>query len=222
MNLVFAMSAWMFVCALIGTVYGALRFLTKRSALYLQMIACGVGCQMFARLFNVVYIALYGELRREFNIGMLGIVGSLLFILSANYGQMDSLVDDGDASLRPTRRRALIAPMAVLALYAFFCCMEHDAHLRLAVGLVTAFILPTAYYNFKHLIIYDVEGGVIRGLRKYNLLALMYSFFVLLEFIFGYLSYNVPYVMACIGVGAVTLTMMPALKRGLEEWTEAT
>lgn len=100
--------------------------------------------------------------------------------------------------------------------------MEHDAHLRLAVGLVTAFILPTAYYNFKHLIIYDVEGGVIRGLRKYNLLALMYSFFVLLEFIFGYLSYNVPYVMACIGVGAVTLTMMPALKRGLEEWTEAT
>jgi len=214
MNLVLMMSAWMFVCALIGTIYGALHFLAKKSALYLQMIACGVGCQMFARLFDVIYLALNGELHRKFNIGMLGIVGSFLFILSANYGQMDSLVDDGSAALRPTRRRALLAPAAILALYAAFCCAEQDLRLRLAVGLIAAFILPTAYFNFKHLIIYDVENGVIRCIRSYNLLALAYGFLVLLEFIFGYLSLTVPYVLACVGVGAVTLAMMPMLQRG--------
>ena len=214
MNLELMMSAWMFVCALIGTIYGALHFLTKKSALYLQMIACGVGCQMFARLFDVIYIALNGELHREFNIGMLGIVGSFLFILSANYGQMDSLVDDGSAALRPTRRKALLAPAALLALYAGFCCAERTMALRLAVGLITAFLLPAAYYSFKHFIIYAVEGGVIRCIRGYNLLALAYAVLVLLEFIFGYLSLAAPYALACIGVGAVTLAMMPTLQRG--------
>ena len=222
MSLELIMSAWMLICALIGAIYGAVHFLTKRNALYLQMIACGTGCQMFARLFSVVYMALCGKLHREFNIGMLGIVGSFLFILSANYGQMDSLVDDGDPSLRPTRLKALAVPMVMLAVYVFFCFAESAVGLRLAVGLIAAFIVPTAYYNFKHIIIFDVEEGIIEGLRKYNILALAYGFLVLLEYVFGYLGYRWLYVAACIGVGAVTVAMMPALKRGLEEWTEAT
>ena len=222
MSLELIMSAWMLICALIGAIYGAVHFLTKRNALYLQMIACGTGCQMFARLFSVVYMALCGKLHREFNIGMLGIVGSFLFILSANYGQMDSLVDDGDPSLRPTRLKALAVPAALIIAYVLFCCAEPTLGLRLAVGLITAFIIPTSYYNFKHIIIFDVEDGIIQGLRGYNILALAYGFLVLLEYVFGYLGYRWLYVAACIGVGAVTVAMMPALKRGLEEWTEAT
>lgn len=87
------MSVWMFVCALIGVLYGALSFFTGKSALYLKMIACGVGCQMFSRLFNLVYIVTQGKLPDGFHVGMLGLVGSFLFFLLANYGQMDALVD---------------------------------------------------------------------------------------------------------------------------------
>ena len=43
MELKFAMRAWMFACAIIETIYGALLVLVKRSAPYLQMIACGMG-----------------------------------------------------------------------------------------------------------------------------------------------------------------------------------
>lgn len=219
MNLIFIMSAWMFICALIGAIYGAVNFLAGKSALYLKMIACGVGCQMFSRLFNLVYIATQGEFKGGFNVGMLGMVGSFLFFLSANYGQMDSLVDDGTKAFRATRLKALIVPVLLVVMYMVFFFRMPDTGVRLAVGVVTAFMLPCAYYHFKHIIIYDVEMGIIRQVRAYNILAVVYAFLVLLEYIAGYLSVSWLYVVSCISVGLVTVAIIPVLKGGAGKWT---
>lgn len=118
MNIVFIMSAWSFICALIGAIYW--------------------------------------------------IIGSFLFFLSANYGQMDALVDDGSKAFRKTRLRAILAPAILLLLYVLFFIGAKDMEIRICVGMVSAFLIPCAYYNFKHIIIYDVDMGIIRQVKSYD------------------------------------------------------
>ena len=81
------------------------------------MIVLGVGCAMLGRLFATLLYLVNGELFDGFNVGMLGIIGSFLFFFSANFGQMDSIVDDGSPKFRKTRIIALAAPLTVAILW---------------------------------------------------------------------------------------------------------
>lgn len=212
------MSVWMLICALIGTIYGAVDFFPGKSALYLKMVTCGVGCQMFSRLFYVVYIMTQGNKPDGFHIGFLGMAGSFLFFLSANYGQMDTLVDDGTAAFRKTRLEALLVPCVLLAIYVLFFQQARDMESRISVGFMALFLIPCSYYHFKHIIIYDVESGLIRQLRAYNILALFYAFFVMIEYIAGFLRIVWLYAVSGTGTGLVSLALVPVLKRGYEKW----
>ena len=106
--------------AMFGFVYGVFRFFRSKSPLYAQMVVLGIGCAMLGRLFVTLRLITLGELRSSFHVGTLGILGSFLFFISANYGQMDSLVDDGRPDLRKYRWAALCAPLSVLVLYAVY------------------------------------------------------------------------------------------------------
>ena len=212
------MSAWMFACALIGTIYGIAHFFMKKSALYLKMITCGVGCAMFSGLFVVVYRITLGGLPEGFHIGCLGIVGSFLFLLSANYGQMDTLVDDGSENFKKTRRIAAIVPLILAAFYIFLILREKAFGSRLSLGFVAIILIPCAYYNFKHIIIFDVEMGLIRQIRAYNILALCYAFFTTFKYLTEYMEIMWLYVVSCMGVGIVSVCLLPALSRGYDRW----
>ena len=209
---------WMFVCALLGTLYGMVNFFPGKSALYLKMVTCGVGCQMFSRLFLVIYMLTQGSMPEGFHIGFLGMAGSFLFFLSANYGQMDTLVDDGSAAFRKTRLAALFAPLALSGMYVLFFLEAKDMGSRISVGFLSLFLIPCAYYHFKHIIIYDVELGFIRQFKAYNILALFYAFFVMLEYITGSIKIIWLYAASCAGTGLVSLALVPVLKRGYEKW----
>ena len=106
----------MTVSAGIGFVYGPYRFFRDESALYVRMIIFSVGCAMFWRLFETLQYLVNGEIGSGFHVGMLGIIGSFMFLFSANYGQMGSVVDDRSAKFRKTRIISLAAPVALLVL----------------------------------------------------------------------------------------------------------
>ena len=55
---------------------------------------------MLSRLFETLQLLSFGEIRSGFQVGDLGIIGSSLFFLGANYGELDSLVDDGSEAGR--------------------------------------------------------------------------------------------------------------------------
>lgn len=213
------MSAWTFVCALFGLLYGFVRIFNKKSALYIRMIVCGVGCQMLSRLFGLIYILTQNERLPVFNVGLLGIAGSFLFFLSANFGQMDALVDDGSRELRTTRLYSLIVPTILLSIYFFFCLITKDTSAKIVLGILTILILPCSYYNFKHTIIYDVEGGIISQVRMYNILAVCYALLSILEFIFERTNLMVPYIFIMFAEGGVTAGLIPVLKKGADKWT---
>ena len=220
MDHVLAMNLWIFLCSLVGSVYGLYFFYKKSKALFLKLAAGAVFCAMFARLFPVIYMVTQEPTSLgDFHVGILGIIGSFMFFFSANFGQMDSLVDDGSRRFLSSRLIALTAPAVALLLYLGFFFNVADTEARIVQGVVTFFIMQCVYYNCKHVVIYDVEGGIIRALRRYNLLVLAYAFLSLLEPIGFYLEITPLYIASCVSLGIVTLCLLPVLKGGAEKWT---
>ena len=76
------------------------------------MITLAVGCMTFAKLYQAVRILTSGDILNEFQLGVIGVIGSLLFIFSANFGLMDSLADDGSKEYFRYRIIPLVAPAA--------------------------------------------------------------------------------------------------------------
>ena len=219
MTLTLCLNLWILVCSFFGSIYGIKNFFRPKKALYLQMITCGVICMMYARLFNVIYMFTQGALHEGFHVGLLGLMGSFMFFFSANYGQMDGLVDDRTKAFRATRIKALIVPVVLAAIYAIFLLNIDKMSVRLAVGQIALFILPCSYYNFKHIIIYDVDLGIIRQLRFYNILAVAYAFFTVFELMGEYLGILPLYIVSCIALGIIAAAIVPVMKGGAEKWT---
>ena len=67
--------------------------------------------------------------------------GKFFVFLSANYGQMDTLVDDGTAAFRKTRLEALFVPCVLLAIYVLFFQQARDMESRISVGFMALFLL---------------------------------------------------------------------------------
>ena len=208
------------VCALIGFGYGLFRFFRDESALYVRMIIFGVGCAMLGRLFETLLILVNGSVGNGFHVGMLGIIGSFLFLFSANFGQMDSIVDDGSAKYRKTRLISLAAPLAILGIWCVIAVMKGVDKTTIPLGVEALFIALASYYHLKHLIIEDVSFGLIKAIRTYNLLSLVYAVLCMTEMFVK--SFNIPAfatvivnVLQCV----VLLVFVPVLERGVKKWT---
>lgn len=208
------------ICAGIGFGYGLYRFFRDESALYVRMIIFSVGCAMFGRLFETLQYLVNGELGSGFHVGMLGIVGSFLFLFSANFGQMDSVVDDGSSAFRKTRIISLSAPAVIVAIWCLIAVAKGLNKTTIPLGVETLFIAQASYFHLKHLIIKDVEYGLIKAIRSYNLFALIYALLCMAEMLIE--SFNLPeiciavvYVLQCV----VLLVFVPVLERGVKKWT---
>ena len=214
------LSLAMTVSAGIGFVYGLYRFFRDESALYVRMIIFSVGCAMFGRLFETLQYLVNGQLGSGFHVGMRGIVGSFLCLFSANFGQMDSVVDDGSPVFRKTRIISLAAPAVIVAIWCLIAVAKGLNKTTIPLGVETLFIAQASYFHLKHLIIKDVEYGLIKAIRSYNLFALIYALLCMLEMLIE--SFNLPeifiavvYVLQCV----VLLVFVPVLERGVKKWT---
>lgn len=208
------------VAAGIGFAYGLYRFFRDESALYVRMIIFGVGCAMLGRLFETLLILVNGSLKNGFHVGMLGIIGSFLFLFSANFGQMDSIVDDGSAKYRKTRLISLAAPLVIMGIWIVIAVTKGVDETTIPLGVETLFIALASYYHLKHLIIEDVSFGLIKAIRSYNLLSLVYAVLCMTEMFVK--SFNIPAfatlivnVLQCV----VLLVFVPVLERGVKKWT---
>ncbi len=210
------------VCAAFGFIYGIIRFFKSNSPLYARMIVFGIGCAMQGRIFETLMLVTRGEIQSGFHVGMLGAIGCFLFFLGVNYGQMDSLVDDGSRRFLKYRLIALAAPVIVLVLFVVYYVRNSSGfNAMILVNLVQMLVICSAsYYHVKHLIIPDVEDGLIRSIRGYNLLALLYAILSILEMAFRAQTKSmVPLyiIYACIGV--IMIAIVPVLEKGVKRWT---
>ena len=78
--------------------------------------------------------------------------------------------------------------------------------------------IPFDFSKFS--LIDDVDHGVIRSLRSYNLLALIYAALCLMEVIEDCMEAPAfVYIIVCALECAVMLAFVPVLERGVKKWT---
>ena len=208
------------VCAGIGFGYGLYRFFRDESALYVRMIIFSIGSAMLGRLFETLQYLVNGQIESGFQVGMLGTVGSFMFLFSANFGEMDSIVDDHSPRFRKTRIISLAAPLLTALFWVVIVAAKGLNATTIPLGIETIFIAQASYFHLKHLIIEDVEYGLIKAIRGYNLIALIYVLLCMLEMLVK--SFALPsfciiivYILQCL----VMLAFVPVLERGVKKWT---
>jgi hypothetical protein len=209
-----------FVCAIAGFIYGGVCFFKPKKAGYAQMITMAVGCMAFGRLYQIVRILTVGDFLNRFQLGVLGVIGSLVFIFSANFGLMDRIGDDGSKRYLRYRLIPLAAPLAAVGIYLLvFPFSDQPKLVKIMAGVITFFVMEASYFNLKHLIFPDVDFGILKCMRAYNLFALIFAALCSAEMI-AYSRGKESSVLIISILMGITLTILtPCVKRGIDRWT---
>ena len=183
------------------------------------MIACAIGCNVLGSLYDVCEILTTKTLSEGFSVSYLGGIGCYLFLLSANYGCMDGIIDDGTPAMVKSRRLAWIAPIAATALYVvnFFAEIPFETKKYYFFLWIPAVI--SSYYNLKHALAPDMGFGFIKAIRPFNLAAIAFNLLNLLHFtVWNYFEWQAITVSGTLA-GIATVIMAVMAKRGVKRWT---
>ena len=207
------------ICAFFGFIYGGILFFRPKKALYAQMITLAMGVIGFGRLFLVCRILTGGEITETFQLGFVGMFASFLFFFSANYGAVDSLIDDSVNRSIWSRLATFLAPLTAIILYiVFFIARDTSLMWRIFGAMLTLNIALSTYFNLKHLLSPDIDKGVVTCLRPYNLLALIYAASVLVECI-GLSSGNIVVAFIAGLISSISIVLVvPLINRGMKKW----
>lgn len=182
-------------------IYGVYKLFRKKRPLYFQLLICAVGCLALEQLY--IAVAIWCNIfNPNLNLGMIGLFGCNNFLLSANYGQLDRIVDDGSRANAAARKIAFIAPVilvaSLVAITLFIFKTSSKATVLLVVTLFPACI--ASYFNLKHLIMPMDDFGFLRATRNSNFVALV---FYILSVIYVY-----GIVLGKTGVQSITIILM--------------
>ena len=201
-------------------IYGLHNFFKKGKPLFLQSITMAMGCHALGSIYHLCQILTTETVFEGFTPAYLGRIGFFLFLVTASYGQMDRIVDDGSKKFRPTRYIALLAPLCAILLYLPSGLMEElPVVTKIAVLLVWLPAMVSVYYNLKHSIIPDFDFGFIKAIKPYNILATCLGFAEMLCLTAWDFLYSAPLVITSFVFAGLCISMMIAAKKGTEKWT---
>ena len=219
MNLLLVVNIIVCVAAFFGFIYGGILFFRPKRALYAQMITLAMGVIGFGRLFLIFRIVTGGEITETFQLGFIGMFASFLFFFSANYGAVDSLIDDSIERSFASKLVTFLAPVVVIVLYiAFFIFADVSLMWKIFGGILSFNIALSTYFNMKHLLSPDIDKGVVTCLRPYNLLALIYAVSVVVECIGLSHGNDVLTFVAGIISAISIILIIPLIQRGVKKW----
>ncbi len=205
------------VAAFVATLIGMYKFFRKKSPLFIQMVVCMVGCRFVNGLLDLLLVK--SKLNMDsFTISGLVQLAQFLFLICASIGALDSLCDDGSKANRKYRVIAALIPIAIYGVIIWYTFYD-EFNLSEKLLLLIPVLIPlySLYYHIKHLIIPDVEGGIVRSIRPYNIICILncVAFFLEYTFEFGSVYW---YAAMVIGV-FVSVTILPVLSHGVKKWS---
>ena len=147
--------------ALVSVCLGVVLCTRRKQPLFFKILLFAAASYLLGVLFEGCWELIYGNAPGGFHIGCLGYVGMWFFLFSSYFGAIDRLADGGEPMYLPYRLAALAAPLAVLGLTAWsMTSYGPDASLPLLLPAVPMGL--TLYFALKHLLLPDVETGIIR------------------------------------------------------------
>ena len=214
-NFFFALTS--FLIAVFAFGFGAKKLFKRKKPLYLQLFVCATGCFAIRQLSEVINI--WCNVPSGVSIGMLGIFGCNFFLLSANYGTLDKIVDDGKESGR-LRSVSALAPIIMMAFSTAAFFSWKDRNIFSAVMWLAMLIpaLPASYFNLKHILLPMDPFEFLRATRPCNIAALVFyiitSVYVISSAGLGSTIAGILSILMSLSVLALTLCAV----KGAEKW----
>ena len=201
-------------------IYGLRHFFKRGMPLFLQSLTMAMASHALGSIYHLCQTVTSDTQVEGFTPAYLGRIGFFLFIITASYGQMDRIVDDGTPPMRKARRIALLAPACALLLYIPNALVDDvPISTKVAYALVWIPALFSVYFNLKHAIIPDLDFGFIKAIKPYNILALCLSFAELLCLTAWNFLYTAPMVITAVIFSILCVCTVVAAKRGVDKWT---
>ena len=205
---------------LFSFMYGLSKFFKKGKPLFLQSITMAMGCHALGSVYHLCQTLTTETVLEGFTPAYLGRIGFFLFLITASYGQMDRIIDDGSKKIRPYRYIALIAPVLAALLYVPNAIIEElPIPTKIAVLMVWLPAVVAVYYNVKHAIIPDFDFGFIKAIKPYNILAACLGFAELLCLTAWDYFNDILLVISSFAFAILCVVMMLVARKGAEKWT---
>jgi hypothetical protein len=207
------------IATLFSLIYGLKHFFKKGKPLCLQSITMAMASHALGSVFHLCQMLTGTDLMEGFTPAYLGRIGFFLFILTASYGQLDRIVDDGSVTMRPARILALVAPLLAVLLYLPNVFLEDvPVSTKVVYALVWIPAVICVYFNLKHIIIPDLDFGFIKAIKPYNVFVLLLSYAELIC-LTAWNDYKPP-LMAVTAVvfGALCVCAMVFARKGVAKW----
>lgn len=211
------------VCALVISIvaftYGTEKILKKGKPLYFQIIIWAVLCYCLQCIESFV-VYLCGDFSDRGIVGQIAMCGFFFALISANFGALDSIVDDRSQNNGKYRKIALVAPVAfgIASIFAFRNIF-HLYDIAVSVyGIALISMIIASYFNLKHLLLPNDELGFLSCTKWCNIICLIiYALSVALIIIYervNPIASNVLNVVLSILVLALTF----AAEKGEKSW----
>ena len=205
---------------LFSLIYGLKYFFKKGKPLCLQSITMSMASHALGSIYHFCQTLTSEDVVEGFTPAYLGRIGFFLFILTASYGQLDRIVDDGSSKMRPARMIALVAPLLAILLYIPNALMDDvSISTKIVYALVWIPAIFSVYFNLKHAVIPDFDFGFIKAIKPYNIFLLLLSFSELLCLTAWDYYYPVQIAITAITFGILCICTMVVARKGVEKWT---
>ena len=204
---------------LFSFIYGLRNFFKKGKPLFLQSITMAMGSHALGSIYHLCQTLTTETVLEGFTPAYLGRIGFFLFFITASYGQIDRIVDDGTPKVKPSRYIAIVAPVIAGLMFLPNAFMEDlPVNTKISVGLVWLPAMVSVYYNLKHAIIPYCDFGFIKAIKPFNILAVCLEFAELCCLTAWDYLYNAPLVITSILFAVSCIATMLAAKKGADRW----
>ena len=203
------------LAALLAVALGTGACAKRKQPLFFKILLFGCASYFLGALLEGCWMLVYGSAPTGFHVGYLGYMGAWFFLFSAYFGAIDRLADGGERAYLPWRLAALAAPAAVLALAAWSTAARGVGE-SLPLLLLAIPMALTVYFALKHLLLPDVELGIIRVMRPYNFLVILLGLCQAAA-----LAPGLPAALtsaAEAGVCLLLAALLPVAERGVRKW----
>lgn len=209
-----------FVCSTVALTVCRKTWFNEKKALFPKLVALGIGCLALGSLHDLVYLIVQSRQISGIYLSFLGIIGCFLFLLSANYGQLDRLFDDGSRSFLKYRLIALATPAVMLSLFipiVFFDGIPLGMKIFAFLGWLP--MSAASYYNTKHAILPDCGFVFVKVIRPYNIAAVALELSQALYIVMNVYRLSAGILVSSVAVSVSLMAVLFCAKRGAEKWT---
>jgi hypothetical protein len=206
--------------ALFSLIYGLKHFFKRGKPLCLQSMTMAMAGHALGSMYHLCQTLTSETLVEGFTPAYLGRIAFFLFILTASYGHLDRIIDDGTPPMSRAKKIALTAPLAAVLLYVpNALIVDVPTATKIMYALVWIPAVFCVYFNLKHAIIPDLDFGFIRAIKPYNVFVLLLSFSELLCLTAWNYSHPISMAAASVVFGALCVCTMVFARKGVEQWT---